>query len=149
MTTVAYRDGVLASDSRLTCNKDWIENDNSKKIYKLSDGSAVGVAGSAYQSETIIERLKAALKTKDKKLPKVSDLRKAEALLVCPDGDLWFHPQGGYSWQKMPDAPTALGSGWQWAMVAMDAGADARRAVELAIRRDVYSGGKIQTCKVF
>ena len=42
-------------------------------------------------------------------------------------------------------APDAWGSGYQYAIGAMKAGADARRAVEVAIDCDVETGGRVQT----
>ncbi|OBU85480.1 hypothetical protein [Chromobacterium subtsugae] len=42
-------------------------------------------------------------------------------------------------------APMAIGSGKLPVLAAMRAGADARRAVEVAISMDVFSGGHIRT----
>ncbi len=42
--------------------------------------------------------------------------------------------------------PMALGTGTALALGAMDAGASAREALKIAIKRDVYSGGRI-TCR--
>ena len=43
----------------------------------------------------------------------------------------------------------AIGSGNELALGAMAAGADARRAVEIAIMLDTSSGGEIHTMNVF
>lgn len=44
--------------------------------------------------------------------------------------------------------PMAIGSGWQYALVAMDLGKSAREAVECAAGRDLFTGGDIEVVKV-
>lgn len=44
--------------------------------------------------------------------------------------------------------PHAMGSGRDFALAAMDAGASPERAVEIAISRDVWSGGEIQVVDI-
>jgi len=148
MTTVAYRDGVLASDGRLSIGKEWVENDTARKLYPLADGSVVGIAGNSYQWTELVKRLKKLAKSEEKKLPNSKDFSRCEALLVCPNKDIYYLGMGS-GWSKLKNRPTAIGSGWQFAMCAMDAGADAATACRIAIKRDMYSGGKVKTIKVF
>jgi ATP-dependent protease HslVU (ClpYQ) peptidase subunit len=44
MTTIAYRDGELATDSRITAG-DMIVSDKRRKVHRLRDGSLVAWAG--------------------------------------------------------------------------------------------------------
>lgn len=43
------------------------------------------------------------------------------------------------------ERPFAIGSGRDFALAAMDMGATAKEAVEMAAKRDVYTGGTIRT----
>jgi len=52
---------------------------------------------------------------------------------------------------KLPvllDRPYAIGSGTSYAFAAMDMGASAVKAVEMAARRDTNTGGRGQTVRV-
>ena len=147
MTTIAYRDGVLASDSRETAYKSRIDTDNSKKIYRV--GSAlVGMAGSSAQGLQMLEALKKAVKTRKKGeaniLPSIM-LKSCTALLVESDGSLWFYEKG--VWMVVKEY-YSIGSGSDYALAAMDAGLSAKEAVRLAIKRDCFSGGRIQTLEL-
>lgn len=63
------------------------------------------------------------------------------ALVLRPDGKGY---QCGSSCRLIPIAlPMAMGSGMDWALGAMDAGASAEKAVLIATRRDPRSGGRI------
>lgn len=151
MTTIAYREGVLASDSRVTI-KAFIDNDNVKKLFKLPDGSVVGMAGSWTPGMDLYRALKKAAKEakdgEEMQLPFVNG--KYQAILVSPLGDAWYNENGEWNnLKKWNYDYIAIGSGGAVAMAAMDAGADARTAVAVGIKRDVYSGGKIQSYKVF
>ena len=44
MTTIAYKDGVLAGDQRLT-SKGFIWHDKERKVFRLRDGSLFGASG--------------------------------------------------------------------------------------------------------
>ncbi|MNE69347.1 hypothetical protein D3C80_1650660 [compost metagenome] len=46
------------------------------------------------------------------------------------------------------DRPYAIGSGTPYAFAAMDMGASAEKAVEMAARRDISTGGRVRTLRV-
>ncbi|MNI98876.1 hypothetical protein D3C73_1578140 [compost metagenome] len=48
----------------------------------------------------------------------------------------------------MRDRPYAIGSGTPYAFAAMDMGASAEKAVEMAARRDTSTGGTIRTLRI-
>lgn len=133
MTTVAYRDGVLAADSRITA-ADMVVTDKATKVHRLRDGSLFGHAGSVEDAE----RLKRAL-VKGHDAPKDLDVI---ALLVHPDGTITLFE--GNLWIKQTDPYYAIGSGAPYALGAMDAGADAPSAALIGSRRDTSSGGRIK-----
>jgi hypothetical protein len=47
-----------------------------------------------------------------------------------------------------PGNPDAIGSGSAFALAAMDMGASAEEAVHAAMKRDIYTGGKVVTFRV-
>jgi hypothetical protein len=129
----------MAGDGRETVQNDdkssWIIiRDNCVKVWKLPDG---GLFGAAHGSECI-ERLRLAL-VNNHPAPKLDDVA---GLLVKPNGTLWLYE--GSIWQPLTGFKYyAVGSGAIHAWTAMDAGKSAREAVRLAMRRDMFSGGKI------
>lgn len=139
MTVVAYRDGVLVADGRTT-SKSMIEEENVKKIWRLKDGSLIGASGDTVQCEAFRAYLVLAAKKKEKKLPPLR-LKSVEGLLVSPEGDLWWF--GGIGWLKLKLPYYAIGSGYVVALAAMDAGATAREAVNIACKRVTSCGGRI------
>ena len=147
MTTIAYRDGVLASDSRETAYKSRIDTDKAKKIFRVGS-CIVGMAGSSAQGMQMLEALKKAVKARKKGeenvLPNIM-LKSCMALLVEGDGGLWFYEKG--VWMRV-DGYYAIGSGSDYAIAAMDTGLSAKEAVRIAINRDCFSGGRIQTLEL-
>lgn len=144
MTTVAYRDGILAADSRVTV-KDVIDSDNDKKIYRLRDGSVYGMSGDYVGGLKLLSHLKFAVKQKHLVLP-TPQVKGVKAILISPEKVLWYFEQG--LWEKLKHPYYAVGSGGKFATAAMDAGADAITAVKIGIKRDVYSGGRVRWLEV-
>lgn len=143
MTTIAYRNGVLAGDGRETCQNDdqssfTILDDKSRKVFKLKNGC---LFGGAHGSEDIL-RLQHAL-VKGKKPPPLDDVA---GLLIDPDGRIWLYE--GHIWQRVRKKYYAIGSGSLFAFAAMDAGADALLATKIGANRDPYSGGKIRSVRL-
>jgi ATP-dependent protease HslVU (ClpYQ) peptidase subunit len=138
MTTIAYKDGIMAADGRETLDG-FILNDACKKIMRLGDGSLVGGHGETQGINQVMDALFAG---KDK-LPKAEG---ADLLMVKPDGKMYLKEGGDRKFRPLESNLKfyAIGSGARYAITAMKAGADAKRAVELAIEADVWSGGKIQ-----
>lgn len=138
MTTIAYRDGVLASDTRETAG-DTVVGASARKIAKLKDGSLFGGAGVAEGCELLLRSLQ-----KNTATPVYEG---TEALHVKTDGSLWVYE--GRAWLKQQKCKYyALGSGHAVALAAMDAGADAITAVKIGIKRDTHSGGRVRSLKL-
>ena len=133
MTTLAYREGVLASDSRITAAETVITN-NQRKVHRLKDGRLFGYAGSVEDGHRLLTALRR--NTKPPELEAISALR------IDPDGSVWLYE--GNVWIKQREAYYALGSGSNYALGAMDAGVSAKDAVRIGIKRDVSSGGRVQ-----
>lgn len=139
MTTLAYRDGELATDSRVT-QGDMIVSDTRRKVHRLRDGSLMAWAGSVQQAELLLQAMR---KTKKVTSPKLTDIA---ALHLRADGSLWEYE--GEAWVKQDPGYYATGSGAPYAFAAMDAGASAKDAVRIAIKRDASSGGRVQSLKL-
>jgi ATP-dependent protease HslVU (ClpYQ) peptidase subunit len=141
MTTIAYRDGELATDSRITAG-DMIVSDVRRKVHRLRDGSVVAWAGSVQDAELLLQAMR---KTAPRaaKHPKLEDI---SALHLRTDGSLWEYE--GEAWVKQDPGYYATGSGSPYAFAAMDAGATAKDAVRIAIKRDANSGGRVQSLRL-
>jgi len=135
MTTVAYKDGILAADTRQI--GDYIDQHHATKIYEI--GSAkIGFCGSVSQALIFIKWFKD--QTRDK--PHYEQLKNFEALVI----------RGGraYAYDGNCEAvatghPCAIGSGCHFAMGAMLAGASAVEAVKIAMKLDENTGGKVKS----
>lgn len=139
MTTLAYRDGELATDSRVT-QGDMIVSDRRRKVHRLRDGSIVAWSGSVQQAELLLEAMRKKAKVKSPKLDEIA------ALHLRTDGTLWEYE--GEAWVKQDPGYYATGSGSPYAFAAMDAGASAKDAVRIALKRDAGSGGRVQSLKL-
>lgn len=143
MTTVAYRDGVMASDSQATSTKVQLLSEQ-KKVFRLKCGDIIGCAGATAAFPIVVRELNKAAKEGEGKLPSLP--RAATVMLATKEGKLWMWEKG---WEDYTAEPyMAIGTGWVVALAAMDAGADAKKAVEIACRRDVYTSGRIQVVRV-
>lgn len=155
MTVIAWRNGIMACDSCWSIAGTQIAS--AIKIRRLSSGALLGGAGDndARAIEALFEKVKDPRKMPSRAelaatrvdfcgllaLPRggvftISSVKHDEAGWVDNEDDedaeagIWFATSmGGYA---------AVGSGGDCALAAMDAGADAKRAVEIACRRNVY-----------
>jgi ATP-dependent protease HslVU (ClpYQ) peptidase subunit len=154
MTTIAWRaSGFMACDSCWTYGTTQVVS--ATKIKRLSSGALLGQAGDndARNIEALLDKVK-----DPRKLPTRIQLAETKescmALLALPRGGVWIVSAGpmtdaGYPAVEDDDygvwpATTmggyaAVGSGADYALSAMDAGASARDAVAIACRRDIHS----------
>ena len=134
MTTIAYRDGVLAADGQRTATDVQIESRAIKigRIGRLLFGAA-GSAAWAWRYRTWVRC--GALGEPPR------CLTGSCGFLIGPDDALCLLTEDG--WERSVAAFYAEGSGWQFALGAMAAGASAEEAVRAAARFDVHTGGEI------
>jgi ATP-dependent protease HslVU (ClpYQ) peptidase subunit len=148
MTTIAYKDGLMASDS--AASDDWqILTHKSQKVYRLGSGGLMGMSGDADARSILV--LFNDCKT-PKGLPAKKEIIKEEtdfdAILVLPKGKI-FHvwcnepEEDGKPWHagvmEIGEGFYAVGSGALFALSLLDAGQSARDAVLYACKRDFYS----------
>lgn len=132
MTTIAYRDGVLAADTLATSNG--LRDDYGTKVWRVGK-VLVAAAGTRALCLKFREWVAAGM---DGESPFAkgdgNGIVVSDAGIVCwSENGCWPVGQPFY----------ALGSGYQVAMGAMEMGATAEDAVRAAIKWDTSSGGEI------
>ena len=147
MTTIAYRDGVMASDSCMA--DDGAIETLSNKIDRLKGGALFGAAGDA-DIRPILALLKDAKTWRT--LPTFNELAAIRidctGLLILPNGMIIKVHTCLRPPEHTDDTPglwridrdfSAVGTGSPFAIGAMEIGANARRAVRIACRNDINS----------
>lgn len=144
MTVIAYRDGVMAGD-RLAVRGSTASRWHAK-IARRDDGALIGLAGDG----AVGERYRVWFLAGEDlaKRPALSDEYDGEpasagALVVRPDGRVEEHTHLAVLPFEGPYF--AIGCGADFALAAMEMGADAHRAVEVACKLDIHCGGGIDT----
>lgn len=135
MTTIAYKNGIIATDSQLSCGDVILFCDDEKRrehngvVFYLSGSiPSMGEFMAAWPDGAIGESCdQAGFVVKD------GDVYTA----CCDDGKV-------ATWLHRKDVAWAYGSGSYFAIGAMDAGLSAADAVAIAIGRDTHSGGKVR-----
>lgn len=139
MTTIAYKAGVLAGDTRVTSGKNQINPGHATKVFQLPDGSLLGVAGDVVDCQQLIDAL-----MDQRAIPR---LKRCEAILVMTDGSIHSFEGSNSSAVEGTDY-WACGSGWIPACVAMRCGKSAEEAVKIAMEFDASSGGEVRTVQL-
>lgn len=141
MTIIAYKDGIMASNSA-GWSGELITNHHAKKIYTAPDGTLVGCVGEVPQINTFVEWVLAGMKGKPPRSKAV------DAIMVKPDGEVWKYTGQGQSLYRYRARYYVIGCGWEFALGAMAHGASAPEAVKLAIKFSSFLGGAVQTLRL-
>lgn len=150
MTTIAYKNGVMASDSCWTLGNAQVVS--ASKIHRLSSGGLLGQAGDNDQRSVaaLFEKIK-----DPRKFPSRQELlgtvTEFHGLLALPRRGVWYIAicktgPGGWVedgedcgiWEANRGF-AAVGSGSDFAIGAMAAGKTAREAVAIACKFDINS----------
>lgn len=138
MTTIAFDGKTLAAD---TCWQSAYRQQHATKKISKKNGVMWGSAGAAVDLVLFDQWMQRGSPHDDKPALEYPDEFSA---LVIRNGEAYRCE--GKSLTLMPaGTPSATGSGCNEAMGAMMAGASAKRAVEIAIKLDSGSGGKVNT----
>lgn len=137
MTTVAFDGKTLAADTMVTVGGS--ATYGAIKIGRAVDGSLIGQCGNMAHAQAFLEWYNG----ERKMLPSTCD--NYTALIIKPDGEVRVYEgnEGMYYIERSPYV--AIGSGQDFAQSAMELGFNAVRAVELAIKMDINTGGKVDT----
>lgn len=137
MTTIAYKNGVIAYDSRTTINNLIVEDDYDKKV-EIND-VVFFLAGATSDFDLFI----------DAYFGKEKDLKNIDVDAIIADDCKLFHSSithDGVLW-KSPinlNSHYAIGSGRDFAIAFMDAGHSAEHAIAATMKRDCWTGGKVR-----
>lgn len=132
MTTICYRDGVLAADTAVFDRGTYCGQ--MVKIAAAPDGTIGGGAGAQADVSAMVEWLRGGMSGEP---PTISD-DDSEFIWVKPDGTMWWRGPRSKVTQVVADY-LAIGSGFRLAMGAMAHGASARQAVEIACDLDNHT----------
>ena len=140
MTTIAYKNGIIAYDSRAT-NGAVITNPNANKC-KTLNGASFFFCGAISDFDDFMALYFG--EPVDKTLDVTAIVVEGSSVTLASsdeEGKLWK--------ENLLEFPCyAIGSGATFALTAMDMGADAKKAVAMAAKRDTGTGGTIRTYKV-
>lgn len=146
MTTVAFREGTMASDSRAV---DGHGITIAKKIFRKKVGKKevlVGVCGDLEAAMLFVDWYGSG---DDKLLAALRDLEEAESYYALVwTGKKLFSCGPLCRPMEIEESYYAVGSGACHAMTAMDCGKTAAQAIQLAARRDPNTGGRVVTARL-
>lgn len=150
MTTIAVKDGIMVGDGRCSLGSTVIKDDMVKVFW--INNHLMGGAGRARSISTFAQWLQ---KHTDYTIvnqevgdlvdlipPVLQDDEEFTALVLTPDKQVLMY-DGNVALNLGHNVPASIGSGSVFAIAAMDAGSSAEEAVNIAMKRDVYSGGEI------
>lgn len=152
MTTITYRNRKISSDGQVSFGSR-IDTTTLKKVRKIN-GCLVGGAGRLasvlqffdwFQEWSDAQQVQGDAPHVKVFVPEGIDDEDFNGLVVFADEVVFMYEGGKKSYQLTGQDYYAIGSGSDFALAAMDAGATAEEAVAVAILRDVYSGGQIFT----
>lgn len=145
MTTIAFDGKTLASDGQVSGG--YISSYKYKKIFS-KNGWLIGAAGRLSECAMFIEWFEKWLHAQEGREQGIKvdpvepfDREEFTALVISPERECMVFESGRDMFEV--EAPFAIGSGSPFAIAAMKAGADAKKAVEVAIELDPYSGGEV------
>lgn len=133
MTTIACDGKMIAGDCLVTGNG-LVHSVSSPKVFRLNNGSVVGLSGSVFFYSDALAFLNG-----DREAIDFGD--EFEAVILHKDGRVECMDGKGRRYDQ--PVPCATGSGSGVALGAMMAGADAVGAVMIASRIDVHTGGSL------
>ncbi|MFN9790086.1 MAG: hypothetical protein ACK53X_03235 [Holosporales bacterium] len=149
MTTIAYKNGTLATDSRVI-NNGWIGHDLAEKVVVVQDqqfGPPVyfAIAGDLVEGRAAIQAI-----LKRERYATQDNNTGFTIMGVNADKEIrvWCHGETHTDGETIPKPFWAIGSGRIAAMAAMEAGSDAVGAVTIAGKIDPNTGGETRIYQI-
>lgn len=144
MTTLAYKDGIVATDSRAATDGGLIVNDECDKSLEYN-GVMFFFCGEARKvknlAEAYFEEGEGLADYNVSAFAWDTNTKTLTMIGTSEDGRILKQPVD-------LKVPSALGSGSLHALTAMDMGCNAKDAVRMAMKRDMFTGGKIKTYRL-
>lgn len=135
MTTIVYRDGIMAADSCVSYND--AKTAAVTKIWEV-EGTLIGVSGSL----SALAMVRSVVTDAGSIWPAMARDEHCSGIMVAPSGVIHFVGSNGIPIEVDAEFH-AIGSGAELAIGAMAAGASAAEAVKIAIQYDCFSAGPI------
>jgi hypothetical protein len=135
MTTICTDGETIAADMLVT--GDGMTHGTFSKLARAKDGSIIGLAGTAFDLGSFVDWYNG-----DRADPWFAP-EHTEILVMSPDGVIRNFNHVGRSF--ISTAPQAIGSGAAVAYGALAMGASPKQAVEVASKRDIYTGGGVES----
>lgn len=147
MTTIAYKDGILAADTQLTISDTKLLSDD--KIRLLNKDTILAAAGDL-GSVLIAEKFFAQENWENATRPTIEkgkdDDNTLDAILIYKGKP--YMVDGLLIPEPIKHPHYAVGSGWKFAMAAMHSGMSAPDAVKFASELDVYTNNRVRYINV-
>lgn len=153
MTTIAYKNGVLAADSLI--NYGSFSNGEINKIHVISvpedDGKRVSkamlaISGVVWVTEPMIEWIEGGASQDDIPHCLLQHAAEFSCIMIDDEGVVWEFSNGFFL--RCGVQYISIGSGQMFALGAMAAGVEAPEAVAAAMKHDKATGGAITVCTV-
>lgn len=141
MTTIAYRDGVVATDTLMVGGGIAVDQAYEKCIVR--DERMFFLTGPTSDHDKLVEEY----------LSPTGRYTGDAMAIVADKGKIFVigREEGGKGIYKCPNNRVnhiSIGSGERFAISAMDHGKSAKEAVEYAMKRDIYTGGEVRVYQV-
>lgn len=139
MTTFAYsrKESIIAIDGRISAGSR-ITSDKYKKWIKKGDNVYFFV-GTVTDAIRLIDLANSGFEETDDE-----NLYECSIVLACdPPKEIYVNEAGYIEQLEITEDYCTLGSGGDYALSAMDMGKTAKQAVEYAMTRDIYTGGRV------
>ena len=140
MTTIVYRNGVMAADTQAYLGRGESGAARKSKIFKEPDGTLIGASsGCVGGTWFLLDWFRNGCKTPVEGVAPDS----FEMLIVRPGGLITLYHDGFYPTHITAEF-AAIGSGAAYALGAMSHGAGPELAVSIACEHDPFSGGEVE-----
>jgi ATP-dependent protease HslVU (ClpYQ) peptidase subunit len=132
MTTIAYKDGIMAADTSSVGNG--VFSSRSRKIF-LNEEYCVAGAGAPEAARRFLKK---------QETGEVYDGEKDNLLIYDFNNNLLLgQDKGKWTYNLDGDTPVSFGTGREIALGAMDHGASAIEAVKIAGKRCIYTNDEV------
>ena len=138
MTTVVATRFMMAADTKTVVGESWFYGPKMCRVGR----AIIGCAGDS----TAIEKFVGWYKKPRGKRPEFKDSESFNALVLTPGG--LFHVDESLTLDPIHDDYFAVGTGAIAALVALDCGLSPVEAIEAAARRDLNTGGRVETMEL-
>lgn len=143
MSTIAWDGKTLAADCQVTCHE---TPQKCSKIKKLSDGTILGTVGSLSTGAIMMRWYEDGADLMRYPHSQGDKEDWSYLIVVKPDGEVLEYSRHPYP--RIVSVPFGWGSGRDYALGAMEMGADAIKAVEISCKLDIHTGMGVESFSV-